>query len=109
VSGLARHVRFALRSRYRQPAPACPFGAKSGGHDADGARQSELEVTRLRTGLSREPYSETLYQERDTAEIHLKTIATAKLTQRLRPRLSSPAEVNEFVEIILEASGRNDF
>jgi hypothetical protein len=78
-------------------------------HDADGARQSELEVTRLRTGLSREPYSETLYQERDTAEIHLKTIATAKLTQRLRPRLSSPAEVNEFVEIILEASGRNDF
>jgi hypothetical protein len=27
VSGLARHVRFALRSRYRQPAPACPFGA----------------------------------------------------------------------------------
>src|SRR5713101_8867418 len=28
VSGLARHVRFTLRSRYRQPAPACPFGAK---------------------------------------------------------------------------------
>src|ERR1700681_2239132 len=22
--GLARHVRFTLRSRYRQPAPACP-------------------------------------------------------------------------------------
>jgi hypothetical protein len=30
VSGLARHVRFTLRSRYRQPAPACPFGAKTG-------------------------------------------------------------------------------
>src|SRR5260370_42346346 len=30
VSGLARHVRFTLRSRHRQPAPACPFGAKSG-------------------------------------------------------------------------------
>jgi hypothetical protein len=30
VSGLARHVRFALRSRYRQPAPACPFGANNG-------------------------------------------------------------------------------
>ena len=28
VSGLARHVRFILRSRHRQPAPACPFGAK---------------------------------------------------------------------------------
>jgi hypothetical protein len=28
VSGPARHVRFTLRSRYRQPAPACPFGAK---------------------------------------------------------------------------------
>jgi hypothetical protein len=27
VSGLARHVRFTLRSRHRQPAPACPFGA----------------------------------------------------------------------------------
>ena len=30
VSGIARHVRFTLRSRYRQPAPACPFGASSG-------------------------------------------------------------------------------
>ncbi len=30
VSGLARHVRFTLRSRYRQPAPPCPFGARSG-------------------------------------------------------------------------------
>src|SRR5450631_874475 len=28
VSGLARHVRFTLWSRYRQPAPACPFGAR---------------------------------------------------------------------------------
>jgi hypothetical protein len=27
VSGLARHVSFTLRSRHRQPAPACPFGA----------------------------------------------------------------------------------
>src|SRR5712692_3880411 len=27
VSGLARHVRFTLRCRHRQPAPACPFGA----------------------------------------------------------------------------------
>ena len=27
VSGLARHVRFTLWSRHRQPAPACPFGA----------------------------------------------------------------------------------
>ena len=27
VPGLARHVRFTLRSRYLQPAPACPFGA----------------------------------------------------------------------------------
>ncbi len=30
MSGLARHVRFTLRSRHRQPAPACPFGAISG-------------------------------------------------------------------------------
>src|SRR5258705_10913198 len=30
VSGIARHVRFALRSRHCQPAPACPFGAKGG-------------------------------------------------------------------------------
>jgi hypothetical protein len=30
VSGLARHVRFTLRSRHRQPATACPFGARSG-------------------------------------------------------------------------------
>src|SRR6266851_5140216 len=29
VSGLARHVRLTLRSRHRQPAPACPFGAKA--------------------------------------------------------------------------------
>src|SRR5216684_6005600 len=28
VSGLARHVRFTLRSRHRQPASASPFGAK---------------------------------------------------------------------------------
>jgi len=27
VSELARHARFTLRSRHRQPAPACPFGA----------------------------------------------------------------------------------
>jgi len=27
VPGLARHVRFTLRSRHRQPAPACPSGA----------------------------------------------------------------------------------
>src|SRR5450432_4802020 len=27
VSRLARHVRFTLRCRHRQPAPACPFGA----------------------------------------------------------------------------------
>jgi hypothetical protein len=27
MSGLARRVRFTLRSRHRQPAPACPFGA----------------------------------------------------------------------------------
>src|SRR3984893_843215 len=27
VSGLARHVRLTLRSRRRQRAPACPFGA----------------------------------------------------------------------------------
>jgi hypothetical protein len=27
VSGLARHVRFTLRTRHRQPAPTCPFGA----------------------------------------------------------------------------------
>jgi hypothetical protein len=30
VSGLARQVRFTPRSRHRQPAPACPFGANSG-------------------------------------------------------------------------------
>src|SRR6266481_5801711 len=30
VSGLARHVRFTLRCRHRQPAPACPFGAMNG-------------------------------------------------------------------------------
>jgi hypothetical protein len=29
VSELARHVRFTLRCRHRQPAPACPFGANS--------------------------------------------------------------------------------
>jgi hypothetical protein len=29
VSGLARQVRCTLRSRHRQLAPACPFGAKS--------------------------------------------------------------------------------
>ena len=29
VPGFARHVRFTLRSRHRQPAPACPFGAKA--------------------------------------------------------------------------------
>src|SRR5450631_2530112 len=29
VSGLARHVRFTLRSRHRQPASACQFGAKA--------------------------------------------------------------------------------
>jgi GTP 3',8-cyclase len=27
IHPLARHVRFTLRSRYRPPAPACPFGA----------------------------------------------------------------------------------
>jgi hypothetical protein len=27
VPGFARHVRFTLRSRHRQPAPVCPFGA----------------------------------------------------------------------------------
>ena len=27
MSGFARHVRFTLRSRHHQPAPACPFGA----------------------------------------------------------------------------------
>jgi hypothetical protein len=32
VSGLARHVRFTLRSGYRQPAPTCPFGAKNRQH-----------------------------------------------------------------------------
>src|SRR6266851_1488808 len=32
VSGLARHVRFTLRCRHRQPAPACPFGARLGLH-----------------------------------------------------------------------------
>src|SRR5450432_5542 len=30
VSGLARHARFTLRCRHRQPAPACPFGAITG-------------------------------------------------------------------------------
>ena len=30
VSGLVRHVRFTLRSRHRQPAPASPFGARNG-------------------------------------------------------------------------------
>ena len=29
VSGLARRVRFTHRSRHRQPAPACPFGANA--------------------------------------------------------------------------------
>src|SRR5450631_2828681 len=29
VSGLARHVRFTLRCRHRQPAPASPFGASA--------------------------------------------------------------------------------
>src|SRR5882672_1035043 len=32
VSGPARDARFTLRSRHRQPAPACPFGAISGSH-----------------------------------------------------------------------------
>jgi hypothetical protein len=30
VPGFARHVRFTLRSRHHQPAPACPFGANNG-------------------------------------------------------------------------------
>jgi hypothetical protein len=29
VPGFARHVRFTLRCRHRQPAPACPFGARA--------------------------------------------------------------------------------
>jgi hypothetical protein len=29
VSGLARHIRFTLRCRHRQPAPACPFGPRT--------------------------------------------------------------------------------
>lgn len=29
VPGFARHVRFTLRSRHRQPAPAGPFGANN--------------------------------------------------------------------------------
>jgi hypothetical protein len=46
VSGLARHVRFTLRSRHRQPAPAGPFGANNGLSDAGiGActRDSDIE------------------------------------------------------------------
>src|SRR5450755_1889721 len=30
VPGFARHARFTLRCRHRQPAPACPFGAITG-------------------------------------------------------------------------------
>jgi hypothetical protein len=59
--------------------------------------------------LSRELYSEALYQLRNTAGIHLKFIATTKLTQSLRLRLSYSSEVNEFPEEILEAGGRDDF
>ena len=58
--------------------------------------------------LSRELYS-ALYQLRNTAGIHLKSIATTKLTQSLRLRLSYSSEVNEFPEEILEAGGRDDF
>jgi hypothetical protein len=58
--------------------------------------------------LSRELYS-ALYQLRNTAGIHLKSIATTKLTQSLRLRLSYSSEVNEFPEKILEAGGRDDF
>jgi hypothetical protein len=58
--------------------------------------------------LSRELYS-ALYQLRNTAGIHLKSIATTKLTQSLRLRLSYSSEVNEFPEEILEAAGRDDF
>ena len=50
--------------------------------------------------LSRELYSEALYQLRNTAGIHLKFIATTKLTQSLRLRLSYSSEVNEFPEEI---------
>jgi hypothetical protein len=58
--------------------------------------------------LSRELYS-ALYQLRNTAGIHLKSIATTKLTQILLLRLSYSSEVNEFPEEILEAGGRDDF
>jgi hypothetical protein len=53
---------------------------------------------RQRRGLSRELYSEALYQLRNTAGIHLKFTATTKLTQNLRLRLSYSSEVNEFPE-----------
>jgi len=56
-----------------------------------------------------ELYSEALYQLRNTAGIHLKFIATTKLTQGLRLRLSYSSEVNELPEEILEAGGRDDF
>ena len=58
--------------------------------------------------LSGELYSEAFYQLRNTIGIHLKFIATTKLTQSLRLRLSYPSEVNEFPEEILEAGGRDD-
>jgi hypothetical protein len=59
--------------------------------------------------LSWELYSEALYQLRNTAGIHLKFIATTKLTQGLRRCLSYSSEVNELPEEILEACGRDDF
>ena len=52
VSGLARHVRFTFRSRHRQPARACPFGADS------------VEKLRCRSGRSSLIHSVSLEGDR---------------------------------------------
>jgi hypothetical protein len=47
VPGFARHVRFTLRCRHRQPAPACPFGARKRHPDPCAASSRPLSVTRV--------------------------------------------------------------
>src|ERR1700730_12170358 len=52
LSGFARHVRFTLGSRHRQPAPACPVGAANNGHGGQrrAARRSSASSALTRRG-----------------------------------------------------------
>jgi hypothetical protein len=44
VPGFARHVRFTLRCRHSQPAPACPFGANTGSEKRYSITSSAIRV-----------------------------------------------------------------